>query len=307
MLFLFAIFSCLHKNESESFENIKNKLGPLCNKMGRNYNGTGRSWINHANMSFSKYKSLKPVRPDSLRKTLYILPLGKFDSTEYSLVPISAEYLEAYYGIAVRVLPTIGADVVPAKHTRNTYMSIFECKTLGSTTSCQWVDTPTVQLNTKYLFRSVLKPALPNDAIGVIALTNKDIYPSDTHDFVFGIASLSDRVGVWSFARFGDVHKKEDFKTILIRTLKIASHETGHMFSIRHCYDYHCVLNGTEGLFAVDGRPVWLCPDCLEKYCWNFKTTPAEQFIRLSAFWRKYGFETEAKVYEKFIEALNKK
>src|SRR3712207_7363776 len=45
---------------------------------------------------------------------------------------------------------------------------------------------------------------------------------------------------------------RSDFKLTLLRTLKIAAHETGHMFSVRHCTKYECVMNGSNHLGETD-------------------------------------------------------
>ncbi|MGE5192634.1 MAG: Zn-dependent protease, partial [Deltaproteobacteria bacterium] len=60
--------------------------------------------------------------------------------------------------------------------------------------------------------------------------------PGEGWNFVFGQASLSDRVGVWSIYRFGNPEKSaDDYKLCLRRTLATAVHETGHMLGIKHC------------------------------------------------------------------------
>jgi archaemetzincin len=47
---------------------------------------------------------------------------------------------------------------------------------------------------------------------------------------------------VWSLARNGDpTESPEAFRIALLRAMKIAVHETGHMFSLEHCTAYRCV------------------------------------------------------------------
>ena len=87
---------------------------------------------------------------------------------------------------------------------------------------------------TTYILHDVLPPRLSQDAAVLIALTAADLWPGEGWNYVFGQASLSDRVGVWSLHRFGDAEESDDaFRQCLRRTLKTASHETGHMFSMR--------------------------------------------------------------------------
>ncbi|MBK9768977.1 MAG: hypothetical protein IPP63_19310 [Chloracidobacterium sp.] len=60
------------------------------------------------------------------------------------------------------------------------------------------------------------------DASALIAFTVDDLYPNETMNYVFGQASLEDRVGVWSLARMDD---HTDDRNFLIRTLKIAARD----------------------------------------------------------------------------------
>ena len=75
-----------------------------------------------------------------------------------------------------------------------------------------------------------------------------DIYPKEEWNYVYGLASLFDKVGVFSFARYDpDFWKDESqhrlfedkpWDRILSRACKVMSHEIGHMFSLKHCTFY---------------------------------------------------------------------
>ena len=47
----------------------------------------------------------------------------------------------------------------------------------------------------------LLRARLPDDAFALLGITMVDLYPDPNWSFVFGQASLRDRVGVYSFAR----------------------------------------------------------------------------------------------------------
>ena len=99
----------------------------------------------------------------------------------------------------------------------------------------------TKQILTTYVIEEILIPRLPDDGAAFLALTNADLWPGPGWNFVFGQASIEDHVGVWSMYRNGDPDKsKDDFKISLVRTLKTAAHEIGHMFSMLHCIKYKC-------------------------------------------------------------------
>ena len=76
------------------------------------------------------------------------------------------------------------------------------------------------------------------------------------HAYTYGVpANLRDRVGVWSIHRYGDPDaSKSAYKLTLERALKVAVHETSHMFSLRHCTAYECVMGGSNSLDESDRR-----------------------------------------------------
>jgi archaemetzincin len=151
----------------------------------------------------------------------------------------------------------------------------------------------------------VLRPRLPADACVYIALTTSDLWPGEGWNFVFGQASLSERVGVWSIARNGDPHGNDpEFRLCLLRTLKTASHETGHMFSMQHCTLYECNMCGSNHREEADRRPLWLCPHCLAKLCHATGADPIRRFKDLAAFSKRAGLKTEQEFYEKSLAVL---
>ena len=52
-------------------------------------------------------------------------------------------------------------------------------------------------------------PRRPEDAVAVLGLTTSDLWPGEGWNFVFGQASLRDRIGVWSLYRFGDPERSD--------------------------------------------------------------------------------------------------
>ncbi|NIA22201.1 MAG: hypothetical protein GWP05_09630, partial [Anaerolineaceae bacterium] len=97
---------------------------------------------------------------------------------------------------------------------------------------------------------------------------------------------------------------RKEFALCLLRTIKTAVHETGHMFSMKHCTAYQCVMCGSNNRAESDRRPVALCPECVAKVCWATRTEPLERYEKLSAFCRKAGLEDEHRFFQKSIQAL---
>jgi archaemetzincin len=140
----------------------------------------------------------------------------------------------------------------------------------------------------------------------LIAFVKSDLWPgSDAWNYVFGQASLADRAGVWSTHRFGDPNESEKaFDLCLRRALKLASHESGHMFGAWHCAAYECNMNGCNSMEEADRHPIWLCPECHAKIIWALGTDPAERYRKLADFCGRHGFRSEQRFYQKSLKAL---
>jgi archaemetzincin len=159
------------------------------------------------------------------------------------------------------------------------------------------------QVRTGYILDELLAPQLPKDAAAMIALTNEDLYPDESMNFVFGQASFDNRVGVWSLYRLTG---KNDPQQFLLRTLKIATHETGHMFSIRHCTKYECVMSGSNYIGETDRHPVDACPECMAKIAWLSKISPAERYRKLADYCVRTGLKDEETSFTKKLVAVEK-
>jgi len=243
-------------------------------------------WDNkEGGQTFDEYIVGNPTVPTDERKILYVQPIGKFTAQQSQVIKTTSEYLEAFFGLPVKTLP-----VKPAP-------------TKLKEPDQRMIDYPQHrQLRSGYLLDKVLLPALPRDAAALIAFTNEDLYPDSSMFYVFGQASLENRVGVWSLYRLDD---QANFDTFLRRTMKIAAHETGHMFSFRHCTKYECVMSGSNHLAETDRWPIDACPECMAKIAWMNKEKPLDRYKRLAAFARKYQLSEEAADFEKKERAVN--
>ncbi|MGO9113266.1 MAG: archaemetzincin [Thermoguttaceae bacterium] len=237
--------------------------------------------------TYSQYLHGQPIRVDKRRRVLYVQPLGNFDSAQRKVLDRTAEFLGIYFQLPVKVRDDLSLDVVPAAARRE--HPTWHVKQILST----------------YVLEKVLPPRMPADACVYIALTTSDLWPGEGWNFVFGQASLTDRVGVWSIARNGDPHGDDaEFRVCLLRTLKTASHETGHMFSMQHCTLYECNMCGSNHREEADRRPLWLCPHCLAKLCHATGADPIKRFKDLAAFSKRTGLKAEQEFYEKSLALL---
>jgi archaemetzincin len=198
----------------ESIRTAGDAIHPLHVRKGRPRRGDWLDQHREVGQSFDEYRASDPNRPDEHRARIYLQPLGDFDATQKKLLQATAGMLGEFYGVPVATLNRIDLDSIPAE-ARRVHPS--------------WGDR---QILTGHVL-DLLKRCRPVDAVAVLALTTADLWPGEGWNFVFGQASLRDRVGVWSLYRQGDPHA--EYATCLRRTLKTAVHETGHMLGMAHC------------------------------------------------------------------------
>jgi archaemetzincin len=233
--------------------------------------------------TFDEYRASDPNRPIAERTTIYIQPLGEFDAAQSRLIVTTADLLGRFYGLPVATLDRIGLDTIPAGARR---------------VHPAWGDR---QVLTTYLLDH-LRRRRPDDAVAVLGLTTSDLWPGEGWNFVFGQASLRDRVGVWSLYRQGD--PAQDFATCLRRTLKTAAHETGHMLGMAHCTAYECGMNGSNHRAEADARPLWFCPEDEMKVWWACRVDAAARYARLVEFAESHGLADEARFWRRSLVAL---
>ena len=263
------------------------RLKPLHEPLGKPRPGDWLAQHKEAGQLFRQYLRERPVTPTGKRSTIYVQPLGEFTAAERRIVELSAEYLSIYFTRQVKILKDLPPDVVPARPRR------------------VHPDWKVKQILSTYVLNDVLKPRLPSDAAAYIAFTASDLWPGEGWNFVYGQASLRGRVGVWSIHRNGDPEESEErFRVCLRRTLKTATHETGHMFSIRHCTAYECNMCGSNHREESDRHPLYLCCECHAKVCWATNAEPVARLRRLAKFSRTQRLKSELEYFEKAIERL---
>ncbi len=81
-------------------------------------------------------------------------------------------------------------------------------------------------------------------------------------------------------------------------------HETAHAFSLDHCTEYECVMNGSNSLEELNGQFGELCPVCLRKLAWNIGFDPELRYAKLRELYRREGAEDLARWLERRIAQL---
>jgi archaemetzincin len=229
--------------------------------------------------TFEEFVRSKANQPGKNRHKIYLLPLGEFPEDRSPRVARLKEYAAAYFSMAVEVLPS--ADLASSNLTTRTNRM-----------------TRRRQVLTGDILR-LLKAKLPPDAFCLLGITMEDLYPDPSWNFVFGEASLRDRVGVYSFARYdpafyGDDRGGDYQEVLLRRSAKVLVHETGHMFGLQHCVFFRCVMDGSNHLQESDSRPMHLCPVCLRKLQRSIGFDVVKRYEDLSGFYTEAGWTKEA-------------
>jgi archaemetzincin len=270
-----------------SIRKTADMVRPLHSKLGPPKPGEWLDRHKEAGQTFDEYlrSQRQPVRDRF--QTMYVQPLGEFTEAEKKLLPQTADFLAIFYGMPVKTLEAVPLDNLPEQARR---------------VHPQW-NVP--QVLTHHLLDAVLKPRRPKDAVAVLELTASDLWPGENWNFVFGQASLTERVGVWSIHRMGEPDKSEDdYKLCLRRTLAIAVHETGHMLGIQHCTAYECGMNGSNSLPETDRHPLEFCPECQAKIWWTCGADPRKRYSELLKFAEAHGLDDEVAYWRQAVSRV---
>jgi archaemetzincin len=236
--------------------------------------------------TLNRYQAVHPVRATSLQNTIYLLPLGTFSKAQQNVIKYTADYLTLYFSLPTKVLPVLSDSLIPTDARRE--------RGGGS-----------VQLLAPYILDSVLKERIPNDALSLMAITEKDLYPKSSWSFVFGLATLKERVGVSSIHRYSrEPIDSLNYPICLGRLISTSSHEIGHMLSMRHCTYAVCVMNGSNSLSESDSRPNRLCSQCLSKLHWNLGFDVRKRIIALDSFFIHHRLDRDYKAIHRDLTQI---
>lgn len=221
----------------EAYSNLKN---PHRGEWLAEQKEVGQSFTQFQRMSMRQ-------QPHAYFDTIYILPIGQFVEGFSPSPNDLCEFAGIFFGVKVACLDAIDENLV-SKRARVGHEGQR-------------------QLNTEEILEFLRSMRLPRNAFCVVGITMLDLYPNENYNFVFGIASLMDGVGVYSFSRYmpgnhfaehilenGILLSREDQEMLLYRSLKVFCHETCHILGMKHCTYYSCRMNGSNHLEESDSH-----------------------------------------------------
>ncbi|XP_061471600.1 archaemetzincin-2 isoform X2 [Rhineura floridana] len=242
--------------------------------------------------------------PTPQKNRIYVQPIGSFGDSRVSTdvyMKWLKDYGEAfYYGLTVRIL-----GPVPVSHTGCAFRVNEYTRNL--------------QIHAGHLL-NYLKKQKPSDAFCIVGIMMIDLYPKDSWNFIFGQASLTEGMGIFSFARYDSEFYSANYKgtlktakkllpsdysvfdgyytpeitsKLLLRSCKTLTHEIGHIFGLHHCQWLQCVMQGSNHLEESDQRPLDLCPICLRKLQSALGFSIAERYKALQRWMEEEATGTE--------------
>ncbi|WP_106917389.1 archaemetzincin [Chryseobacterium aurantiacum] len=268
---LFTFFFSCQKKEKTYFEIIAtNDVKLSTPKFG--------SWrYNHDEkfQQFGDFQKSKKITPESEKNIIYLQPIGEFNELQKKEIALTKEYLRIYYQLETKILPILPNSIFPK--------SVKRVSKEGQE-----------QVLAGYVLDSFLIKRKPKDAVVLMGITEKDLFPRSEWNYVFGLASYENGVGVTSIYRFANGGLTDsNFNDSLLRLMKISSHEIGHMFGISHCLNANCVMNGTNSLAETDYHFARACSLCQMKLHSSIQYNNRKRLSELKDFFERQHLNTE--------------
>lgn len=250
--------------------------------------------------SYQQFRALVSEPAVKKYSALRLVPIGAMSGSQAAIFEVTKDFLKPFFGLELVVDAPVPIEDIPEEAQRYVFMG------MGISVNephPELGESP--QLLTTHLLQKVLLERRSERDAAVLGITAFDLWPGAGWNFVFGQASLTERVGVWSMARNGDPDESPAMRTLCaIRTAMTATHETGHMFGIRHCIAYQCGMNGSNHSDERDRQPLEFCPECQAKLWWSCNLDPLARSRALETVAREHAFERVAADFAKQSEAL---
>ncbi|UKB84670.1 archaemetzincin [Chryseobacterium sp. MEBOG06] len=279
---LMILFSC-QKKEKTYFETIAINDIPLPKPKP----GTWRYNHDEKFQQFEDFQKTRKIKPEPGRNIIYLQPIGIFNELQKKEIELTKAYLKIYFQLETKVLPALPNSIFPKK--------VKRISKEGQE-----------QILAGYVLDSILIKRKPKDAVILMGITEKDLFPTPEWNYVFGLASYDDGVGVTSMYRFANGNlTASNFNRSFLRLIKISSHEIGHMFGINHCLNANCVMNGTNSLTETDYHLARACSLCQRKLNSSLHFDNQKRLLELKKFFERQHLNTELSFAQQDLNRLH--
>lgn len=278
------------------------KVKRLDRQLGRAVSGTWRHGLgaHEEPQSFEQFK-LDPHLPIyKSRRHLKIRTIGEMSNSEKMLLRIVQKYLEAVHGQTVELYDdnikadelkdqyvemVIAEDGIPEAqkgHMRRQLQSAFQD---GNAPLMRLNPRPQYNFNHLVTFvRDVWKNG--DAATSTLCFTKEDLYANGLN-FIYGVGMKESGVGLLSLARLGDPENPREFKDVVFRLMKIATHEFGHMRGLPHCTTHSCNMQGVNS--HHERTPLTFCAEDMAKVAFLNGSSLKEAYQRQLTFFENFS------------------
>ncbi|KRX09043.1 hypothetical protein PPERSA_01930 [Pseudocohnilembus persalinus] len=103
---------------------------------------------------------------------------------------------------------------------------------------------------------------------------------------------------------FQDLNENQ-YNIILLRTAKTIVHEISHIFGLKHCGYYECVMKGSNHLQESDNKPIQMCPNCLRKLQHQINFDIKKRYQQIISYMKeKKIFQNDFQVYQQILQKI---
>src|SRR6218665_265891 len=281
-LAVLLLISCIEEKKRLNKINVPNyvELAAVDVKMCEPIDGDWLKQHPEPGQTFSEYLQKNPVTITNSKNVIYLQPIGTFTEKENKMFLLTKEYVGYFFGLKTVLLEPISADLIPKEKKRMLFGG--------------------EQLDASYIIQTVLEDKLPGDGIVIMGLTAQDLYPRLDWNFVYGLASYTKHTAVTSMNRFKDSDFEEgNYSLCLNRLIKTAAHEITHMFTVAHCTNAYCLMNGVNHSVELDQHPNALCSVCLAKLSWNLEFDNLKRMENMISFCQRHKLDSDALILHK--------